>query len=264
MRHAFEFGDLAVLPESWHNLLHRVLRFSMSKPFRDYYDHVAELAANTAKENQLSTLVELGAGDAPLARRWLSDSSISSIVIADKHLHLDEVEYLERDHPDRLQIIRESIDFTQKNAWAEDSLLVISASFHHIPKGQREQVLTLYKQENLLICEPLSYNIRSFLFGLLTFVPALLYPLSSQKPMQRLESILWCWLIPVIPLMLTWDAIISTYRQWSQSKWLKILDEQESENEAYRTNGIVQSILFIQNRKVRSKEKSTEPPKLVI
>lgn len=83
---------------------------------------------------------------------------------------------------------------------------------------------------------------------MLTFFPVLLFPFSPQKLGQRLEAIIWCWLIPVIPIMLTWDGIVSAYRQWTKKTWLAALEAFGSPKEGYATNLIFQRVLFTPER----------------
>lgn len=238
--HLFEFGDLKKLPAFIRQMLHQVLGFSMSKPFNPYYDKVADLVHDFAIQNNIETIVELGAGSAPLTRRWLSKQGDYKIEVCDKFIHENAFLGINEKEEERLKINRNSIDILESQNWSENSLIVISASLHHIPKSLRLEAIQKHTKAQVFVFEPLSNNPLSYLMALLTFIPCLLFPFGKLSLSKRLQAILFCWLIPIIPLMLTWDALVSCVRQWPISKWDKLNFSKVSK----KTNGIFQQILI--------------------
>ena len=69
LRHSFEFMDLDWVPQSIRLTMREVLECAMSAPFRDYYDWVVGEVVKVVAERGCDTIVELGAGTAPLTRR---------------------------------------------------------------------------------------------------------------------------------------------------------------------------------------------------
>jgi hypothetical protein len=40
-----------------------------------------------------------------------------------------------------------------------------------------------------------------------------------------LRRVLWCWLIPLAPIMFCWDGIVSILRYWTDETWIEQLEE---------------------------------------
>jgi len=47
----------------------------------------------------------------------------------------------------------------------------------------------------------------------------LVLPLAYANRPGRLRRFLWCWLVPVVPLIFFWDGLVSCVRQWSPERW---------------------------------------------
>src|SRR4051794_2558352 len=71
--HSFEFMDLAAVPDGLRLPLREILECGNSLPFRGYYRWVASQIAARCAAEQLTEVVELGAGTAPLTRCMLRD-----------------------------------------------------------------------------------------------------------------------------------------------------------------------------------------------
>jgi hypothetical protein len=225
--HLFEFMDQAWLPRSLRATLRDILECGNGRPFRRYYDWVVGETLRFAAIHQLSTIVELGAGTAPITRRLAEDAGSvgKTLVVCD--LNPDDVLYeeLERKYPGRVAALRESVDFSMPRRWPEGTLLVLSATLHHIPSHQRPAVLAalLRSADAVLIFEPLRKTLTSAAFVLLALVPALLVPALHLHRPGRWRRIFWCWLLPVAPWMFLWDGLVSCWRQWTCAHWMQAI-----------------------------------------
>lgn len=218
----FEFMDCRWLPSSLRVTLRESLECGLSRPFRGYYDWVVEEIKEVVQRHGIEQVVELGAGTAPLTRRLAADGEMRGVTFIPCDLQPDTAAFrvLAQLYPGAVRPIYDTFDFSKPKAWSQDTLLVLSASFHHIPHTRRGRVLESLTMSagQVMVFEPLRYAPSSFLLALASFVPALATPM-LRSGRGRLRRIIWCWLIPVAPLMLTWDGLISCLRLWRRRNW---------------------------------------------
>jgi hypothetical protein len=229
--HLFEFGDQTWLPGSLRATLFDILDACNSQ-YRDFYGWVADAVLNIVREEGITTVVELGAGRAPVTRALVCDDRSGGLTLVPCDLvpDVDAYRELERLHPGTVVPRYESIDFTIPRAWPAKTLLVLTASLHHVPRPQRPAVVAALTANSarVAVFEPISFGLLSTLISLGSLLPALLLPITSWNRAGRLRRLLWCWLIPAAPLMFLWDAVVGCLRQWSRREWETELDLHEA------------------------------------
>ena len=220
--HLFEFGDQTWLPRSLRATLFDILDACNSQ-YRDFYGWVADAVLNIVREENITTVVELGAGRAPVTRALIRDARSDGLTLVPCDLVPDEEAYrdLARLHPGKVVPRYESIDFTIPRAWPPKTLVILTASLHHVPRLQRPAVVAALTANaaRVAVFEPITFGLLSSLISLGSLLPALLLPITSWKRAGRLRHLLWCWLIPAAPLMFLGDAAIGCLRQWSRREW---------------------------------------------
>jgi hypothetical protein len=221
--HLFEFMDLGWLPPSLRTTLREILDGGNSRPFRSYYDWVADSVLTVASEIGSQTIVELGAGTAPVTRHMAGDSRSDSCRLVICDVNPDHTEYarLVKCFPGNVHVIDESVDFTVPRRWPDGTLLVLSATLHHIPSDDRMRVIASLTEsaETVMVFEPLRKTLLSLIFVFLSIVPAIVLPLWYIRRTGTFSRAFWCWLVPVAPVMFWWDGIVSCLRQWSNAEW---------------------------------------------
>lgn len=219
--HLFEFHDLPNVPATIRLTLLDILAFC-NGPVRDYYGGICLTIVEQAATHGLRTVVELGAGTAPLTTHLAALPAARGLrlVACDLYPDVEHYRQLAARHPDQVQGIVEPIDFTQRHDWGPDALLVLNATFHHIPPELRGQTLAALTQSStrVLVFEPIQNNLVSMFLALTSFFPAIVSPLWLTRP-GVLRRVLWCWLIPIAPVMFVWDAVVSCLRQWRADRW---------------------------------------------
>jgi hypothetical protein len=229
MPHLFEFMDLAWLPASVRTTLREILECGNARPFRPYYAWVADSALRTAKEGRFHTIVELGAGTGPITRHMAKDprSNGLRLVVCDSNPDLAAYKVLESDYPGKVVARYDAVDFSKPQPWETGTLLILSATLHHIPSRARGSVMAALAASGcrVMVFEPLRKTALSVLFVFLSTVPAVLLPVLFLTRPGRLRRLFWCWLVPVAPLMFWWDGVITCIRQWTQRQWRWALDQ---------------------------------------
>jgi hypothetical protein len=219
----FEFMDLAWLPSTLRATIHDVLECCLGTPPRRYYEWVAREILNMAEDGSVHTVVELGAGTAPITRELVKHLSLRngiSLRVSDLYPNSALYQALEEEYPDLIQTERQSVDFSRPMNFPTGSLLVLSGTFHHVPPAARLRVLKALSAYRVAIFEPLRCNPASFSLSLLGFFPGLATPLRfwNQRP-GNWRRVLWCWLVPLAPVMIVWDGLVSCLRYWTEKEW---------------------------------------------
>jgi hypothetical protein len=244
--HLFEFMDLPWAPKSLRDTLRDILECGNSRPFRTYYDWICDAVVGVAANCQCDVVIELGAGTAPVSRRLLCKPEADSLtlVVADDNPDVELYRQMEESSAGRVAPIYEPVDFSQPREWPENSLLVLSATLHHVPSSKRREIIQMLRSSNcpVLIFEPLRNNMLSVLFTLLSLFPAVCTPFRYLNRPGRLRRFFWCLLIPVAPLMFCWDGFASCIRQWTESEWRDNLLRLQEPSKGF----VIQHTLFCQ------------------
>jgi hypothetical protein len=225
-RFLFEFLDLAWLPDSLLLTLRDVLELCLEDRFLGYYRSVVNELLEIVNAEGQTNLMELGAGTAPLSRRLaqrLLSRRSSPLVVEVSDLYPDRDVYrgLEQEFPGVIKPFYEAVDFSSTLPVKNGSLLVFSASFHHIPFERRIAVLQSLAQHRVVVFEPLRPNLWAVVLCMLDFFPGLLTPLFflTKRTSGHGRRFLWCWALPIAGLMIGWDGIVSLLRVWSPAEW---------------------------------------------
>lgn len=224
--HLFEFNDLPWIPESIRATIRDVCEVCNSG-FRSFNHTVAHQALQRARECGADTIVELGAGTAPITRILAADPASQGLVLVPCDLLPDPEAYgrLAMQYPGKVRLLLESIDYTHPGDWGRGALAVLVGTFHHIHPRDRSRTLEALSTsaDHVMVFEPLRNTPLSMALTLTAIVPALLLPLAYLHRPGRARRMLWCWLIPVVPLIFMWDGLVSCIRQWSPKRWRREL-----------------------------------------
>jgi hypothetical protein len=218
----FEFMDLESLPNSLRSVLRDILEVGNGAPFRNYYQWVAASVYEYAQKNKISEIVELGAGCAPITKHLIKKYPQWEVGFKVTDLNPDVVNFKSLEQTDeRVTAVYESLDFTKRIQGYENSLLVLSATFHHVSENQKNKILSNLKalSPHVMIFEPLKPNVSSILFVIGALLSGFLTPLFKINSKKFFRCALWCWVVPIAPFLFLWDGWISAIRCWSKQKW---------------------------------------------
>lgn len=216
----FEFMDLEYLPSSLRSALRDLLEISCIT--RGFYHWVAADIYDYARKNKISEIIELGAGCAPITKTLIKDFPQWDVKFKITDINPDLINFKKLEATDnRITAVYESHDFTKRFSLKDNTLLVLSATFHHVDEFKREKLLSNLKSisKHVLIFEPIKPEIASKLLALCGVFSGVIAPLAKIKSKSFFRCMLWCWIVPVAPFMFSWDGIISSFRCWSKKKW---------------------------------------------
>ncbi|MEO8596548.1 MAG: hypothetical protein ABI759_24740 [Candidatus Solibacter sp.] len=243
----FEFMDLPWLPESLRTTVREVLEICLGEPPRQYYDWVVRELLERAQREGIRTIVELGAGTAPLSHRLgaIQKQTGGGITIEVSDLYPDVPLYqsLEKQFPGVIRGRIQPLDFSRPLEFQPATLLALSGSFHHIPPGRRGAVLESLSGHRVAIFEPLQRNLPSLLTALGGVIPGLMTPFFylRKRSTGHARRMFWCWLVPLAPLIIVWDGLVSCLRCWTEAEWRHAFGEtnlREPKTLAFRTEAL--------------------------
>jgi len=220
----FEFMDQPWIPRSLHATLRDVLGFHLRVTLLNYYRWAAESALQKAEHVGATRVSEMGAGAAgfseTLAAMIQARRAKMGVEISDLRPNVDQYRSLEAAYPGILHAKTEPVDFTVKPLSSTREVVVMSAAFHHIPHEARERVLQAMVPQNVMIFESVTRNLKSMAGCAIGFLPAMVTPLYFIGTASgRWRRFFWCWLVPVAPLMVAWDGVVSCLRCWTEDEW---------------------------------------------
>lgn len=219
---AFQFNACPTIPDYLHRTEMEIIEFCNSR-FRSYYAQLAEAVLSHALRTGLTRIVDLGAGCGPLTRLLAADPRAAELrfVVCDLIPDRPAFRRLEQEFPGRVTAEYEVVDIGRRRNWGADALLVLCASFHHIAPDRRAAVLQALCESGggVMIFSPVRKTLWCMLTSATVLVPALLLPIGFRNRPGRLRRALWCWLLPLAPLMMVWDGIGGCLRHWNRDDW---------------------------------------------
>ena len=221
-RYAFEFCDQTWVPAGARECLFEIMD-ACNSGGRSYNSRVADQVLEIAEQEGFDTIVELGAGRAPITTLLAQDPRSSGLRLVPCDLTPNEVVYrsLAAEYPEQVQPIYDVVDITEPQPRLDGAVLVMSGMMHHVPFELRPQVLRALSESRscIAIFEPLKRTASSMCLTLFAFFPAVALPLLFIRQPGLWRRILWCWLLPIVPPMFMWDGLISCLRQWTAGEY---------------------------------------------
>jgi len=224
----FEFCDVTWLPAGIRECLYEMME-SCHSGIRSFNRTTSDAVLATCRKFGLKTIVEVGAGRAPLTRLLAQSPESDNLTLVPCDLVPNVAVYrsLESQYPGKVRPIYDRIDLTQPQPQLRNSLISFVGVMHHIPLELRPAVISSFKNSDsvIMVNEPLRRTWYSLTLALLSVFVGLWVPIARFRQPGKLRRFFWCWLVPVAPLCFTWDAIASCLRQWTPDEWRNGLRE---------------------------------------
>ena len=215
-RHLFEFGDQAWMRGWFREIYNDAL--NMGEKAGGHYRRMAPHFARWAADAKSETVLDLASGGAGPLVTMLEQA-------AKEKLHMPRIICSDL-YPDtvRLKHLRDrygvnKLDFINTPVSALDThpelptLRSICTAFHHFPANMATRIVetAVHEGQGLFILEPFKRDTRHFMMVLLTGPWIfMLTPFFSERFSFR--KLLFCTLLPIVPVMIWWDGVISVLR----------------------------------------------------
>lgn len=221
--HLFEFNDQPWLPDAWRRYITEYLQFMLEHgPF----DELPALVARTWDGEDDVRVVDLCSGSGGPWPAYLEEPRAQfdglEVVLTDLHPNPDTFARIEERTDGQAVGWDDPIDATEVPAQLDGPRTIING-FHHFEPGQARAILAdaVNQGERIGIYEIMDRR-------LMTLLPLLLVPLfvllatPLVRPL-RPGRFVWTYLLPVIPLMIFWDGLVSALRVYSPDELRKLV-----------------------------------------
>jgi hypothetical protein len=217
--HAFEWNDTEATPvfmrESIVELLGRGLRWG------NIYVAVAPLFATLLERVKTREVLDMATGSGEpcsIVIRAFERTAIDPprFTLSDLFPNVEAMKVIESRHPGKIEVVEKSVDATAVPAEVDRPVRTIWSAFHHLTPELAKRILAdcVAKKRAVFVVEAFPRRLRRLPPVLVwCALSAIVNPFLAKK--QRLLKLIFT-IIPVIPLMGLWDAIVSVLRIHSE------------------------------------------------
>jgi len=212
----FEFHDLEWFPHSWRNMLIDVLEF-FERVFNPYAPVVDKLKPVLESLN-CHNIVDLCSGSSgPILQlqRLLTERDYPvCVTITDKFPNLDAFRQIRAESKGTIMAMETPVDATSPPEGLK-GFRTFFTSFHHFDEPAARQILADAAKKGAGI-GVFEFNRRSLLMHFVMLLSPIFILFTTPWIRPFLWSrLFWTYVIPVIPLVTTWDGFASNLRNYS-------------------------------------------------
>jgi hypothetical protein len=215
----FEFGDLKWMPSMYHTVETDFLRYYYT--LFNLYEPIYEKIAFVLKQSGQHHIIDLcsgGGGPVVKLREYLDDNHLASsiITLTDIQPNLPAFAELEQQYPHKIVGNATSIDATTLPSELI-GMRTFFTSFHHFPTETTAKKLLQDAVDNGMPIGIFELSERSFPSIIYAFLSSLALPILLLPQLRPFTwgKLFFIYVIPLIPLMMAWDYLISCLRTYS-------------------------------------------------
>ena len=214
----FEFEDLTWLPQVWRDQITELLHHQIAT--RGVYSAIVPLLVETLNSSGSKQIIDLGSGSGGdiIGLHGAIDRACGEaipILLSDKFPNLEAFERIEAATSGRVGHIAKPVDATNVPRDIA-GLRTMFTAFHHLPPDLARKILSDAAQSGapILIAEFTERTLFNALRAIFLGPLVALYESAHIRPFGW-KRLLWTYLIPVTPLLYSWDALASHIRTYS-------------------------------------------------
>ncbi len=226
--HLFEFEDYEWFPHVIREGITDYLRFVTEK-FK-VYKPTAKIIADVIKETGIDRIYDLcaggGGGVESISKELHSiTGNHIEIILTDKYPNLDAFKYITDNSEGNITYLNESIDAADVPDKL-NGIRTMYSSFHHFDPPAAKKILLNAARNNLpiLIFEAGERSLLGILGVIITTITICAFTTPFMKPFKW-SRIFLTYIIPLVPLTLLWDGIISMLRIYKPEEMLQLTEE---------------------------------------
>ena len=193
---------------------------NIGKPYSDILPQLREGIERTAADRVLDLCSGAGGPWPWLAATLHQNGRNIRVELSDKYPNAEAQERV-RSNSANLRYHPEPVDATRVPRELT-GFRTLFASFHHFPPEQARAILgdAMANRRGIGVFEiPGRHLLTLLLLPLVPVADALLVPFLRPRPIARAAwRLVWRWLIPIVPLVLLFDGIVSCLRVYSPSE----------------------------------------------
>ncbi len=212
----FEFEDQSWLPDIFRNMITDAIQFDIDK--YNIYDPVAPMIKSILKRLNLNRIVDLcSGGSGPLLKfykQFQKENFKIQITFTDKFPNIETINKIYPFSED-ISYVKESIDAADLPPSLK-GMRTLFTSFHHFSPAQAKMILqnAVDQQCPIGVFEFTERNYFNLILSPILTPLLMLITTPFIKP-RTFSRIFWTYLIPVVPILDTWDGFVSNIRTYN-------------------------------------------------
>ncbi len=200
------------------------------------YQNMHKPYTRWAQEAGHDHVLDLGSGNGGPAATMLKASektkmTMPHIILSDLHPDLGSFERLNREFPEKAGYRSDAVDALNlpDTNDTHPRLLSICSAFHHFPPAQAAQLIqnATKHADGLFIMEVFTRNLVTPIQPLFNLLPLMLAPFFARR--FSFKKVLISTLIPILPLMIIFDGIISALRSYNEDEFFEMIPPETRE-----------------------------------
>lgn len=223
-RHLFEFANQRWVPPAWRRYVTDYLQFMVAHgPF----DRLRELVARLARETD-APIVDLCSGSGGPWPTYLEEPDApfedTQVILTDLHPNFDAFDRLGKRTQGRIRTWPEPVDAADVPEDLGGPRTIINGLHNFRPDTARAILADAVDQQTPIgVFEIMDRRPVTLLP--LVFVPLFVLLLTPFVRPFRWGRLFWTYLVPVIPLIVFWDGLVSALRTYSPDELQELVDE---------------------------------------
>ncbi len=203
------------------------------------YEKLAPRFIEFCAEAQVKDVLELGAGSGESTAVFLdairqTNQSPPHVYISDLFPMVEVMARTCKRFPGVLTPITEPVDIGDLGDVVSHDMHMVLSAFHHLDTGVARVFLQKVQEQKsaVFIAEPFTNSLRAF-------VPLFLHGFTGLarngvfSSRMRLVKFFFTFLIPLIPMCLLWDGLISMIRMYSEEEFMAVVASLPDSGQSY-------------------------------
>ena len=223
----FEFSDRDWLPDAWRRYITEYLQFML---IHGPFSRLPELLARVGEEGD-EGIVDLCSGSGGPWPRYVEEGGDTladvDVVLTDLHPNVDAYARIEEETGGRVRGHEQPVDAADVPDDLDGPRTIING-LHQFPPEAAQAILADAVEDGAAI-GVFEIMDRRFVTLLTTlFVPLFVLLATPFVRPFRLGRLFWTYLIPIMPLMIFWDGLVSALRTYSPEDLKGFVEEWDS------------------------------------
>jgi hypothetical protein len=216
--HAFEWEDFRWFPAAWRDYGTSYLQFIATR--FDIYNSIVPIIEKGLAANGNASWLDCasggGGGLVNLYKAIVTKRPDVTLTLTDLYPNAKAFEQTQTIDLERISFESQSVDATQLPQHLKQKFRTMFGAFHHMDEASARKILQQAVDDNtpIAIFEPLSRNVPAFISML--FVPLNVWLLTPFIRPVRWQVFPFIYLIPIVPLYILWDGVVSILRMYSK------------------------------------------------
>jgi hypothetical protein len=224
--HLFELEDQSWFPNVLREGITDYLQFAANRI--DLYRNVLPTIKKGLEVSKSNTIIDIGAGggggDEKILNHLQGEGKDVKIILTDKYPNLSTFKALSEKYPDNITYVNKSVDAMDVPSDLK-GLRTLFVAFHHFKPSAAKKILedAVNKRSAIGIFEATERSVINFIA--MIFGPiAVMLAVPFIRPF-KFSRLFFTYIIPLIPLAVMWDGMVSVLRTYSIKEMKQMTSE---------------------------------------